>query len=349
MVNITFGSSRLEASHESYEALVADIEEKLDLHPGSFSIHDDFGKVDDSLALQRILDSAVDGQSDLKVVEAPEWKKLREMEAKIELLVARCPVVDNAIADAEERSLKRYNTLAASIEAVEEKSALRGELSRAEMRLTLEDLDAKVSGSIAPLLQSVALQQMDLRVQLDSMQASLVSEDISLKINNGIAPMLQSMALQQMNLKDQIESIENFSCISCEELNAKVDGVDDVTKDLQKEMQMGQSQIKALQEGLQSLNEKPAPAVRGMSAMEQDLNTPSKSTKALFSSPGCDAEAYSSWLDGASLDMSPMAYSKKAAHTSLNSSAVPFARFMAPRQLDRLNGSRSLPHLPPVK
>lgn len=366
VVQLEFGDTYLEVSSDvdgSLEALAAEVVAKLELHPDSFSMFDDFGKVGDAMALQRALDMAGDSPCVLEVREAPVWKKMREMEAKMNILVARCPVVDRVLLGIEERSEKRFETLASAFQVVQ-----GGTLgSVAELRQGLEELDIKVNQSIAPLLQCVAIQEMELKAKLDSLDVSLFSEELDAKVNNGIAPMLQSMALQQMDLKDQLESLKGSpGFLSCEKLSdsmqahaVKVDEVDEVTKNLQKEMDMSsdniqqtRAQLQALKEEVYNLAEHPAVG-EIFSAIRQDL---CKSPKIVKNGLGGDGDFYAQWIEGSANDVSsPFAYSKKSYMGMTNSlnnggaAPVPFARFAAPRQLERLHGSRSLPHLPPVR
>lgn len=366
VVQLEFGDSYLEVSSDvdgSLEALAAEVVAKLELHPDSFSIFDDFGKVGDAMALQRALDMAGDSPCVLEVREAPVWKKMREMEAKMNILVARCPVVDRVLLGIEERSEKRFETLASAFQVVQ-----GGTLgSVAELRQGLEELDIKVNQSIAPLLQCVAIQEMELKAKLDSLDVSMFSEELDAKVNNGIAPMLQSMALQQMDLKDQLESLKGSpGFLSCEKLSdsmqayaVKVDEVDEVTKNLQKEMDMSsdniqqtRAQLQALKEEVYTLAEHP-PVGEIYSAIRQDL---CKSPKIVKNGLGGDGDAYAQWIEGSASDaFSPFSYSKKSYMGMTNNlnnggaAPVPFARFAAPRQFERLHGSRSLPHLPPVR
>jgi len=368
VVQLEFGDTYVEVSSGvdgSLEALAAEVVAKLELHPDSFSIFDDCGKVGDAMALQRAFDMAGDSPCVLEVREAPVWKKMREMEAKMNVLVARCPVVDKVLLGIEERSEKRFDTLVSALQMVHEDAGGLGAV--AELRQSLEELEIKVNQSIAPLLQSVAIQEMELKAKLDSLDVSLFSKELDAKVNNGIAPMLQSMALQQMDLKDQLESLQSSpSCRSCEKLSdsmqaytVKVDEVDEVTKNLQKEMDMSsdniqqtRAQLQALKEEVYNLAEHPASG-EIISAIRQDF---CKSPKIVKNGLGGDGDFYAQWIEGSANEVSsPFAYSKKSYMGMTNSlnnggaAPVPFARFAAPRQFERLHGSRSLPHLPPVR
>jgi len=289
-------------------------------------------------------------------------QQIQEMEAKINVLVARCPMVDSALMSIEERSSRRFDQLASAVQAVDEQAMLRAELARAELRQGLEELDAKVSRSIAPLLQCVTLEQMELKAKLDSLGASLSFEEMNVKVNRGIAPMLQTMALQQMELKGQLDSLQLDSPVRrpCEHLvhslQDKVDEMEQMMKDHRKEMGVKSQQVKALQDDVCNLGEQKS-AGDGWrcvpNAAQQDLGKPPKNMKNGLGGSGCDGDPYAHWLEGSSIDLSsPIAFSKKTVYNSFNiggATAVPFARFVAPRQLERLQASRSLPHLSPVK
>merc|ERR1719352_1430536 len=112
--------SRLSADG-NLEALGAEVQAKLGLQPDSFTISDDFGKVTDSAALQRALDMAGESPCTLEVHEVPAWRKIREMDAKINMLVARCPVVENCLQIVEERSAERFEKLASLMEELDKK------------------------------------------------------------------------------------------------------------------------------------------------------------------------------------------------------------------------------------
>jgi len=354
VAKLVFGENGLEVPVDmggGLEALTAEVEAKLGLHPGSFSIFDEFGKVDDSAALQRALDMACV----LEVREAPEWQKIREMDAKINMLVARCPVVDSVLTCIEERSAKRFEKVVSALQGVEERATLRAELAAAELRQGLEELDMKVDKSIAPLLKCVALQEMELKEKLDSLNASMLSQELDAKVNSGIAPLLQSVALQQMDLKDKLES-------DLADLQADADKADlqqvhiwEVTKDLDARVDAGSDRLNETCEQLKALQAEVNNLTEGgdiMSAVRQDLG---KSPKCARNGAG-EGEAYNQWIEGSGADgFSGIAYSKKQTGMTYNSlniggaGAVPFARFIAPRQIDRLQGSRSLPHLARVK
>merc|ERR1712232_318120 len=103
-------------------ALTAQVAAELGLQPESFGLFDDFGKVTDSLTLQRAVDMATLSPCTLQVKEAPEWQKIRQMETKLNMLVARCPVVDSALLNIEERSAKRFEKLAQAMQGVEQRA-----------------------------------------------------------------------------------------------------------------------------------------------------------------------------------------------------------------------------------
>jgi len=362
-INLKFGDTVVEVSADAeggLEALAAQVEAKLGLHADSFSLFDDFGKVDDSMALQRARDMAGAGPCTLQVHEAPQWKKIREMDAKISMLVARCPVVDSVLMNIEERSMMRFEKLGAALEAVDERANQRSwaTLTAAEgvdtrAKMNFQELDAKISNSIAPLLQSVALQEMELKAKLDSLDSSLFSQELDTKVSSSIAPMLQSMALHQMDLKDKLDSLQmspNTSCNACEQLAQSLENTRKELSDLQAS---SVTKFKALQIEVHNITEQPAANHAWgqiMSAAQQDLGKSPKLCKSPFNAlggAGCDQ-----WMiDGLGSDsFSPMAYSKKSFSNSMNNggAAVPFARqFAAPRQLaPMLGNSRSLPQLP---
>jgi hypothetical protein len=370
VVELAFGETRLRVSLQSefsFEALVAEIENNFGLAPDSFAIFDDFGKVVDSTALWRAFDMAVDGTCVLQVREEPIWRKVREMEEKIQLLSARCPVADSIMMRIEERSANRF----------------------AKLRSALQDIDAKVNHSIAPLLQSMALQQMDTKAQLECATNTFQPcKEMDAKVGS-IAALLQSVALQQIDLKTQLDSLngnpngevadqmdelrkEFAEYKSCHE--AKAGEVEKHTMELQQEVTSHSRDVQEVHEKLQELQTKirnfvaepladGESRVSSMSAMQQDLGKSPKSPmmspmmspkspKSIIGVEGRDGESPFHWMEGPSSDyFVNTAYSGKRLHMGTSfkvggTAAVPFART---RHHDRVYGSRSLPLLPPVK
>merc|ERR1712100_216272 len=118
---------------------------------------------------------------------------------------------------------------------------------------------------------------------MESVDAVMLSQELDTRVNHGIAPLLKSMALQQMDLKDKFESLwvgsheefaefagalqdtrEDLSDLQSYTVKVGVE-VEEVTKDLQKEMGVGNDriqeaheQLKALQVEVQNLAEHPS-------------------------------------------------------------------------------------------
>jgi hypothetical protein len=278
------------------------------------------------------------------------------MDAKIQILAARCPVADNIMMDIEARSASRF----------------------AKVRSVLQDLDAKVNRSLAPLMQSMALQQMDETSKSDSLSFSSQAQEMHAEMSSHIAPLLQSMALQQMDMKEKLESfrLDSLSTNMKEtrqelaELQTshmeEVQKMEESTKELYKEVSAKDKNFQEVQDVLQALQMEvhkltARPNREGdlrapfSSAMLQDLGTCSKSSVS-FGGGGRDGEGHYYWPEGAPADhFSTFTYSRKShmgMSGSLNTAGaldVPFARFHASRRHERLQGSRSLPLLPPVK
>jgi chaperonin cofactor prefoldin len=366
VVELVLGEARLQVpleSPSSFEALVAKVEDKFGLPPDSFGIFDDFGKVTNTTALVRAIGTSTDAPCIFQVREKPVWRKLREMEEKIETLVARCPVADNIMKTIEERSSNRFTKL----------------------RSALQDLDAKVNRSIAPLLQSMALQQMDAKeAKHEGSHASPPFEEMDAKVGS-IAALLQSMALQQIDLKTKLDSLSENSATHVasggiakmpelrEEAILAVLGrqeekaveIEKQATNLQKEVHAQGRDVQDVHEKLQALqteirNLAPAPPADGdcrispMSAMLQDLGKSPKNCNNIVGVDSRDGESHYPWADGPSNDLFANAYSGKKLHLGTSfkvggTAAVPFARFHATRQHDRIHGSRSLPLLPPVR
>merc|ERR1712151_915818 len=125
-----------------------------------------------------------------------KWKKMREMDAQIKALKAKESAIDAALDN-------RHERIVASVEA-----------SIREVRDEIEQNQAKMCSGLAPVVQRLAMDQMDLKSKLDenftpalfgfaSQQSELVA-----KIDNILAPMVHRLSLEQIELKDKLASID---------------------------------------------------------------------------------------------------------------------------------------------
>mmetsp|Transcript_133699 Transcript_133699/g.387073 ORF Transcript_133699/g.387073 Transcript_133699/m.387073 type:complete len:299 (+) Transcript_133699:100-996(+) len=136
---------------------LADLQERAEaefgLQPNSYDLFDACGKVE-TTALQRVVRMAGDEACQLELRERPEWKKLRELEARIEAVASQqmaaqsvpqpeVALLDLAILDGVGRALQ--GTIAG-----------------------LAALETKVNQNLAPLVQSMALSQIDTKAKLET-------------------------------------------------------------------------------------------------------------------------------------------------------------------------------------
>merc|ERR1719386_203302 len=111
----------------------------------------------------------------LQVRERPEWKKMREMDAKIEMLIQRCPVEDKVM----QATISSFREMDAKVEMliqrcpVEDKvlEAINDRVS-AKAKDVMSELDEKMK-SVAPLLQHMAQEQINMKVKLDRLSTSV--------------------------------------------------------------------------------------------------------------------------------------------------------------------------------
>merc|ERR1719440_20458 len=182
------------------------------------------------------------------------------------------------------------------------------------------------------MLQSMALHQMELEQKFDGLQDAPV-------VGDGLAVIAQSFDTAQ-----KVHEVEAFMRILQKETTAR-----DI------DLQEACVQIKALQQNVNNITKQSANEGDAwiLTAAHQDLcRSPMPGKNGL----GNNADSNIQWNEGSSDFLSPVAYSKKSYTGPLYNSSnaggaggVPFARYVVPRQLDRMQGSRSLPHLPPVK
>merc|ERR1719265_699247 len=79
----------------------------------------------------------------------------------------------------------------------------------------VEELHRKVDASIAPMVQQIALEQIDMKAKGEEIDGDvtdvLMRESIKMvdkKVNEAIVPMLQSMALEQMSMRAKLNKME---------------------------------------------------------------------------------------------------------------------------------------------
>mmetsp|Transcript_92589 Transcript_92589/g.266262 ORF Transcript_92589/g.266262 Transcript_92589/m.266262 type:complete len:314 (-) Transcript_92589:147-1088(-) len=146
-------------------------EVEFNLQPGSYEFFDACGKVEGA-AFQRVVRmAAVDGgPCRFEIRERPEWRKLRELEARIEAVAARqlAPAAWPATA----------STAAVAAAAADHAACDAGgaglrlrvaevEAAMSELRTGLNQLEAKVAGDVSSLAQSLERAYADTKAKLN--------------------------------------------------------------------------------------------------------------------------------------------------------------------------------------
>mmetsp|Transcript_7929 Transcript_7929/g.20490 ORF Transcript_7929/g.20490 Transcript_7929/m.20490 type:complete len:314 (+) Transcript_7929:100-1041(+) len=162
---LTHGDAKAEVhAVANYEDLACEAQEQFGLHPESFNFFDQYGMIEGSK-----LHRALQGPCVLEVREKPEWRRMREMSAQIEALMAAQQGQVVHVAEAE----------------IEGKILAKVDAAVAKLREDLDRTDAKVERALAPMVQSMALQHMDIvarlqgvdlqamRLQLDALEKSI--------------------------------------------------------------------------------------------------------------------------------------------------------------------------------
>lgn len=379
---LVFEGTKLKVPLEGgVDALSGVVERKLGLHAGSFDIFDDYGKVDSPLALRRALTvagpaPAGDGEDNkdmvaaqpmpvLQVRERPEWKKMREMDAKIEMLIQRCPVEDKVM----QATISSFREMDAKVEMliqrcpVEDKvlEAINDRVS-AKAKDVMSELDEKMK-SVAPLLQHMAQEQINMKVKLDRLSTSVSTHQ---GVPGGFISVLSQLADSTEAAHEQLDGVKQY-------FDSKMEALEEATKELRSEIKVkdesAQSTHDSLKAEVKRIEKRCTAALQKQQeqqerqqqhGQDEDKQKPMSPKSAsgwehnAWKAISSDSEANVQWLDGSSTEhLSGFSYSKKS-HRGVKGNglhlggmtAVPFAR---PRQLDRLAGSTSLPFLPTMQ
>lgn len=208
-VVFSFCGRQVEVGHLStdrrgaFRALAREAESKLDVFPESYNLFHKGSKVDSLASLQSVLQTS-DDVCLLDVCERPEWKwkKMREMDAQIKALKAKEVAFDAALHDRDERIMAKV------------------EASLKEVRDGIEQNSSKLCNGLAPVVQTLAMEQIDLKLKLDkemtSVMQGLASQQsvMTAKIDNVLAPMVQRLSMEQIELKNKLASIDVESAIA---------------------------------------------------------------------------------------------------------------------------------------
>lgn len=144
-----------------FEALQRAAEAAFALEPETYSLHDEYGKVETDAALARAVKMVGSGEFLLEVREQPHWAKLRALEERLEQK-ATVAAEEEAAPDAE-----------ALHEDLERRIMARVEAALEEFRERQERVELKVAGTIGPMLQRLSAEQVSMRERLDSLAKDL--------------------------------------------------------------------------------------------------------------------------------------------------------------------------------
>lgn len=340
-VVLMFGDNHVEVpAVDEIEELQQYAEAEFGLHPDSYAFYDACGKVESS-ALQRVLRIG-NGMCVLDVRERPEWRKIRELEARIELLAeqAATGVTEEAVQFLEDRLLSKVQDLLIDLAA---------DLGQAE---------AKMDGVLAPIIQSLALAQIDVKAKLDSfdaaaMQARLDSVEERVAGALSHADILDERVAAAVSRADVLE--ERVAAAGPRLAQKDHGGLQGIpaswldTAGALDASQRPQVDLEPFQVEVRQFEQAQAAVVAGTTGFLLK-RSPSKPARG-----GSDARL--PWTEGSAImsETLPAKSGSKAWHRAAkqndewgDAAAAPFARSAAPRQLDRKAMSCSLPHLPPV-
>lgn len=169
-VALVFGTEWLEVEAPLAErrgglrALICEATAKWALKPNTFSLMGISGRVDSLSALQREMRAASSGVCKLEVQENSEAKIMRQVHA--------------------------------AVKASEDRILARLEASIGILREDLGKTNKQVSGVLAPMVQCMSLEHMELHK----------------KVSGVLAPMVQCLALQQMDLHSQVGQVAAEAC-----------------------------------------------------------------------------------------------------------------------------------------
>lgn len=152
-VELTLGVEKVQVSCEAnLEDLTREAESQFDLHPGSFDLCDEYGVINSS-TLQRALQV---GSCVLRVRERPEWRRMREMQAQIEWLLAG------------QRAATARQVPSVTAAEIEARVMVKVDAAIAQLRKDLDCTDGKVEQALAPMVKSIAMTQIDFELEANA-------------------------------------------------------------------------------------------------------------------------------------------------------------------------------------
>lgn len=177
-------------------AIAREAESKWTLQPNLYEFQSSTGKVDSWPALQRALEDARNGVCKLDVAERPEGEMKRTMHVEMKLLEDRVmakveAVMAGVVKDAKMSNARLNGCIAPMVQCLAtEQIELRNKLG--QLNTQVGNL---VTGSLGPMVQCIAAEQIEMRNKLDFL------------VNGSIAPMMQCLAKEQMELQQKLDQL----------------------------------------------------------------------------------------------------------------------------------------------
>jgi len=346
-----------------FRALHREAELTWGLHPKSYIMSDALGKVDSQEALQRTLQGASDGGlCVLDVREHPEWKAFRMSMATLESKIMA--KVDDALACLQE-DMKQIGTTVNGTVAPLLKCM---SVEMVEVRTRIQQAETVLCQSISPMMQQLAEEQLDLRAK-----CAAVCDGVVPLVP--LVPLVKCVALEQLELRDLASKNCSRNNRSDNQLvDTAHEGVDTDVDNSQERLGSDVShRLSHLEQADEFLFHEFQELQRSTKAAELDLREVREEVKVLIDNPeniiskqvNVDPDARFGWKEplpnsipfssklaagivngGGQLKKGGAAWKRNG--SELSGVAPSFARGPPIRAFERMEGSRSTPHLPPL-
>lgn len=308
-------------------------EEAFGLQQETYSFFDAYGKVE-SFALERVLRMADGGTCRFEVHERTEWQRIRQLEERVDALSAKGVTLPSEVSTdgLEMRILSVVGKVVADV---------IGEVQRTE---------AKVENVLAPVIQSLALAQMDMKAKFDSLDMAALQcrlRTLDAQVENALAPLIQSLALSQMDVQEKFGSLDMAAVAT--RLDTLDSRITHAVSSLNKKDPAKTTSVPAYKLDLESEQDGSSPRIK-KSPHKSGHRDRSQGRPTIRMT----ADGTLQWRDISSkLDKSSSKdwhqHTAKLHDTAwCDSMSASLSRNAGPRQYDRKPYSRSVPILPPV-
>mmetsp|Transcript_10427 Transcript_10427/g.29005 ORF Transcript_10427/g.29005 Transcript_10427/m.29005 type:complete len:587 (-) Transcript_10427:115-1875(-) len=137
------------------EACETEAQKKFNLPPGTYELHDKFGKINDPEDLQRALDSAGGGECTIEVREYPQYVHLRSLDKINEV------------------QFKRMDDIEASIRKAETTAQVALQETHDELRDYIERVERKILDELVPVIDELCRDRTQLQKDLRKAEEKL--------------------------------------------------------------------------------------------------------------------------------------------------------------------------------